>query len=181
MNHPTMQQILDYIDGLRENAIELHIRTCADCRTKIHAVSNMERAIRQFPFDEPSAEFTLRLIRRLGIRKSVSLGWIIARNLAPVIALSFIVVVLVLVFKVTGTFAGSNIGEPVTISETFVTSVNNSISAGVSSFSLWLEKFFPFAFSKQNYGFTALVVVVLGVVAMLDKFVFAPIWRKRME
>lgn len=181
MNHPTMQQLLDYIDGLRKNEIELHIRTCADCRAKVHTITNMERAIRQFPFDEPSAEFTLRLIRRLGIRKSVSLGWIIARNLAPVVALSFIVVVLVLVFKVTGTFAGSNIGEPVTMTETFVTSLNNSVSAGVNSFSLWMEKFFPFAFSKQNYGFTALVVVVLGVVAMLDKFVFAPIWRKRME
>ncbi len=166
--------------GFAKMTIELHIRTCADCRSKLHTITSMERAIRHFPFDEPSAEFTLRLIRRLGIRKSVSLGWIIARNLAPVVALSFIVVVLVLVFKVTGTFAGSNIGEPVTMTETFVTSFNNSVSAGVNSFSLWMEKLFPFAFAKQNYGFTILVIVVLCVVAMLDKFVLNPLWRKRV-
>ena len=180
MKHPSMQQLLDYADGYREDTIELHLRTCADCQATLHSIKTVDRAVHQLPLEEPSAAFTERLLRQLGIRKSVSLGWIIARNLAPLFALSFIVVVLFVVFNAVGAFGGSNAGEPVTMTETAVTSISNSISAGVSSFGLWLENLVPFAFSKQSYGFTALVVVVLGIVAMLDKFVLNPMWRKRV-
>ncbi len=166
--------------GFVKIRIELHLRTCADCQATLRSIKAVDRAVHQLSLEEPSTAFTERVLRQLGIRKSVSLGWIIARNLAPLFALSFIVVVLFVVFNAVGAFGGSNVGEPVTVTETFVTSISNSISAGVSSFGLQLEKLFPLAFAKQNYGFTILVIVVLCVVAMLDKFVLNPLWRKRV-
>ena len=96
------------------------------------------------------------------------------------VALTLVVGGLIVMLKLSGVFGGSNIGETVGQTKSLITSASGKISIGLTTFNGWLQTFLPFAFAKQSNGFTAFLLLFLGFIAVLDKFVIAPMFRKRM-
>jgi hypothetical protein len=176
MNHPGIQQLQEYADGVRSEGVERHLRSCASCRTRLERLHELEGALRRLPLENVAPEFTERVMKQIGIRESANFGWSIVRNLAPFVALTIVLGVLAAVMK----FSGSGVPESAGQAPSMASAALVKVSAALGSATAWVQKVLPFAFPKQGYGITVFVLLFLGLVGMLDRYVIAPLLRKRI-
>jgi len=177
MSHPTDQQLQELADGLRAAPVELHLRSCPSCRQRVERLHDFERALRSLPVDHLSPDFTQRVMKQIGIRESATFGWSIVRGLAPFLALMIVLGLLVGVMKYFG--SGSSVTESVGQTQSMASTAAAKVSAALGAATQWTQKLLPFAFAKQSSGMTAFILLFLGFVGLLDRFVIAPFFRKR--
>jgi len=184
MNHLTSTQLQEYADGsanaqIRDD-IEIHLQTCAECTAKYKAIRQIDSALRKLPLDDASPDFTQTVMARLKIKESPSIIWSIFKNLAPLFGLIIVVGIIYAALKISGVYDNSGLGESVQATQSVYNQVGNSVSSGISTFNGWLENLFPFLYTKSSYGLTAFLVVLFIIVALLDKFVFMPMMKRRL-
>jgi predicted anti-sigma-YlaC factor YlaD len=175
MNHPTTQQLQEYADGVRPEQLELHLHACPSCRGRVEFIGNLERSLRSLPRESVPPEFTQRVMKQIGIRESATFGWSVVRNLAPFVALTIVLGILVAVMKLSGSPVPESVGQTQSIASTAAAKMSSALGTATQ----WAKTFLPFAFAEQSSGITVFALLFLGVVGMLDRFVIAPIFRKR--
>ncbi|MBI1805721.1 MAG: hypothetical protein HYR76_01565 [Ignavibacteria bacterium] len=182
MNHLTSNQLQDYADGVAtdRNDLEIHLRTCPVCTARLDALRKLETALRSVPLDRVSTDFTETMMKRLGIKESPSFAWTIFRNMAPLFALTIVIGIALMALKFSGVFQGSNIGQSIEATRSVYTSAGSSIATGVTTFNEWVGRYFSFAFAKSSFGLTMFLLAFFGVIALLDKFIFMPMSRRRV-
>ena len=184
MNHLTSTQLQEYADGFTDvqicSEIEVHLQTCAECTTKLKAFRQIGSALRKLPLDDASTDFTQMVMAQLKIKDSPSFIWSIFKNLAPILGLVLVVGIVYTALKLSGVYDSSGVGESVKATQSVYNQVGNSVSNGISTFNGWLKNLFPFLYTKSSYGLAAFLVVLFIIVALLDKFVFMPMVRRRL-
>jgi len=184
MKHLTLDQLQEYVDGFidpqRRNEIDLHLHTCDECGGKMKSLRLFESSLKNIPLERVGPNFTQRVMKQLKIQESPSIVWLIFKNLAPLLGLFIVIGIVYGVLKFTGILEGPGVGESITATQSAYNSVANEISTGVSVFNGWLKNLFPFLYAKSSYGLTVFLVVLFIIVALLDKFVFMPIVRRRL-
>lgn len=184
MNHPTPSQLQDYLDGLpgdfsRED-IGSHLHSCVRCRAQVDALEALDAALRNVPPEQVSAGFTGRVMASLGVSESSTLLWKLLKNLAPLVALTLVIGIVAGVLGYFGLFEGTQVEQSVIATQSAYTVVGGKVSAGIAAMNGWLERYASFAFAGTSYGMTAFLVAFLGAVALLDKFLFMPLMRRRV-
>jgi anti-sigma factor RsiW len=184
MNHLTLEMLQEYLDGLTDddtrNKVEMHIQSCTVCSDEIKLLRSLDSSLKNIPHEKASPNFTIRVIKQLGIRESPSIVWLIFKNLAPLFGLVAIISVIYGVLKFTGSLDSSGVSESVAATQLAYDSVADGISTGISAFSGWVKNTFPFLYTNKHYTLTAFIAVLFIIVALLDKFVFMPIVRRRL-
>jgi hypothetical protein len=179
MNHLSFIQLQEVAAGEATPEQELHAAHCASCRARIEELRRVDAALRSLPAERTTEEFADKVMRRLGVRSSSSIAWILFKNLAPAVALLLVSVIAVVSLKYFGAFEGSGLGQSATNLQSVSGWFASELSKGTASLSQMLEKYFPFAFGKSSYGLTAFFVFFLVVVAVVDKYLLMPMMRKR--
>jgi len=179
MSHLTMAQLLEYVDGVRNDIVSAHLSGCAECRAQLQSLIAMDQRIRAIPPDHPTDLFGPQVMSRLGVRESSSLVWTVVRNLAPLIALSAVTGIVFVVLNVAGVFGSSNIGDSVSATGKIAGSVSQAIDGGLSIFRSWTQKLLPSVIVGSSSTMVFFLLAVFGGVALLDKFIFNPLWRRR--
>lgn len=182
MNHLTPNQLQDYAEGVAmdRNNLEIHVRRCPDCMAKLDTIRKLDTVLRSVPLDRVSTSFTEKVMKQLGIKEAPSFAWTIFKNLAPLFALTLVVGIALVALKFSGVFQGTGVGQSVEASRSVYTSLSSNIAVGVTTFNGWLARIFPFAFAKSRYGLTVFLIAFFGVIALMDKFIFMPMIRKRV-
>jgi anti-sigma factor RsiW len=179
MNHLTSDQVQEYVDGALSSDVELHLRGCSLCQSRVNAFRTIDRSLRSLPLEEASPKFTERVLRELGLRSTPSFTWLFFRNLAPFLALTFVAGVLILALKVTGKFDSTELGQTSVATQEVYKQVGGGVSTGLQAFNSWVGNYLSFAFAKNTYGLTAFIFIFLGGIALLDKFLIMPMMKKR--
>jgi len=180
LSEEELQRCVDTsIEPGRRNEIDLHIRNCPGCRSRFQAAQRLDMTLRQIPLDSLSVDFTERVVRRLGLKETPSFAWVFARNLAPVLGLTLVVGALVIALNYAGGFHSSGIQETVTTGQSIYHSMAEKTSGGISAFNSLLTQYLPFAFARDAYSLTTFLIAFFGAIALLDKFIFAPMLRRR--
>lgn len=184
MKHLTFIQLQEYADGFLDHqhraGIDLHLRTCDECSGKMKSLSLFESSLKNIPLERADPNFTQRVMERLLIKESSSFMWSIFKNIAPLLGLFIVIGIVYGVLKFTGTLEGSGVGESITATQSVYNSVANEVSTGVSAFNGWLKNIFPFLYAKSSYGLTVFLIILFIIVALLDKFILMPIFKKRV-
>ena len=184
MNHLTFTQLQEYADGLANaqirGEIDIHLQTCTECTAKFKAFRQIDFALRKLPLDDASPDFIQRVMARLKTKESPPIIWSIFKNLAPLFGLVIVVGIIYGALKISGVYDSSGLGESVQATQTVYDQVGNSVSNGISTFNGWLKNLFPFLYTKSSYGLTAFLVVLFIIVAILDKYIFMPMVKKRL-
>ena len=180
MNHLTSHQIQEYVGGVAPDAIELHVRLCSECQSNVSAFRALERAIRSIPLEKASPRFTERIMRSLSIKQSTSFSWMLFKNLAPILALMIVAGIVFAVLRATGVWQATELQQTATLTQTVYDQFGGSLNGGVQTFNDWMAKYFSFAFARNTYGLTAFVLIFLGAIALLDKYILMPMMKKRM-
>ena len=146
----------------------------------LKSFKQIETALRSIPHEQVSPNFTQRVMERLRIRESHSFVWSIFKNIAPLLGLFIIIGIVYSVLKFTGMLEGSGVDESITATQSAYNSVSTEVSTGVSAFNGRLKNLFPFLYAKSSYSLTVFLIVLFIIVALLDKFIFIPIFKKRV-
>ena len=184
MNHPTSLQLREFVDkviaGVDDQEINIHIRACDECRSKLRVFRQFDRALQRELLVHTSRDFSAQVMKRLGIQESTSFAWNIVKNLGPVIAFLVIITIVYFVLQMTGTFQGSDIQQSISYTQSASAKAGSAISEGINALNAWSQKYLSFALAKGNYGITLFLLAVFGVIALLDKFLVMPMIRKRL-
>jgi hypothetical protein len=184
MNHLTSEMLHEYLDNLNEGKtrvqIELHIETCEICSGKLKLLRTIDSALNRMKRESVDAGFTQRIMNQLEIKESSTIVWSIFKNLAPLLGLVVIISIIYGVLKYTGKLEGSGVGDTISATQSVYDSASGEISKGISSFTGWMKNLFPFLYTKGSYSLAAFLIVFFIIVALLDKFIFMPIVRRKM-
>lgn len=184
MNHITSELIQEYSDGVlnteMQNIIKMHLAGCKLCRDNLNSFQVVDSALQKMLLENTNPHFTHRVMERLGIKESPSIIWSIFKNLAPLFGLIIIVSIIYGVLKFTDKLDGSGVGESITATQSVFNTASSGVSNGISTFNLWMKNIFPFLYTKSSYSLAAFLIVFFIIVALLDKFIFMPIVRRKM-
>jgi hypothetical protein len=179
MNHLNATQLEDIIDGMKDAEIDLHIRTCQECRSKLRALQQLDRALEQLPLERTSDDFTGRVMRQLGIKESPSFACLVLKNLAPLVALLIIAGVIVSVMNVSGVSQSPSVRQGVEATQSVYNGVGSGLAIGVTEVNGWMGKYLSFGITKSSYGLVVFLVLFFGTIALLDRYFFMPMFRKK--
>lgn len=179
MNHLTSQQFLEYTDGLFGHEIELHLRSCPECRQTLNGYKKVERTLHNIPMEKPAPDFTTAVMRQIGLNEASPFAWSLLKNIAPVLALALVVGITVTALKLTGMFEGSEIAGPGSATQSVYNDIGHGVKGGMTALNNWVSTYMSFAFAKTSYGLTAFIVVFFIFIALLDKYLIMPMMRKR--
>ncbi len=184
MNHPTFIQLQEYLDtgqtGLSNSDISMHLRSCKECGERVASLREMDKAIRNAGRERVSAQFTQRVMKQLGIEYPASFAWYFFRNLAPLFALSVIVGIIFIVFQLSGTFQNPHVQQSVSSAQSLYGKTSGTLSEYLERFNEGVQKYFSFAFAKNTYGLTLFMVLFIGAVALLDRYLLIPMMKRKM-
>ena len=186
MNHPKIDTLYEYVDLVLSDAtrfaIEEHLAMCPQCRLRVEGMRRMDAALRRIPREEISPDFTSRVVKKLGPHESESVSWKILKSLAPVAALTIVMIVVYGVLNLTGAFdATGSLGQQDNAAHVALRGVGDGFWKGVAVMTGWLRDLLPFLFSQNvtSGGLALYVAVIFGIVGVLDKYLFMPMVRKR--
>jgi len=184
MKHLTPTQIQEYVDNISDenefHEIELHLNICRECTEKLNAYKELDSVLRKVQLEKVSVDFTQGIIRHLGLHEQPSFSWAFFKNLAPLIGLTIIISTLYFTSKYFGLYESSDIKQSVHPSQMIYNTVKIGLSDGLAAFTNWLQNIFPFLYSKSSYSLTVFLLLLFGIVALLDRFIFMPIVKKKV-
>ncbi|MBI5020288.1 MAG: zf-HC2 domain-containing protein [Ignavibacteriales bacterium] len=184
MNHIISEIIQEYLDGVlnteMKDNIKMHLDECSICRDNLNSFQVVDSALHQMRVENTKPQFTHDVIKRLGIKESPSIIWSIFKNLAPLFGLIIIVGIIYGVLKFTDKLDGSGVGDSITATQSVFNTASSGVSNGISTFTQWMKNIFPFLYTKSSYSLAAFLIVFFIIVALLDKFIFMPIARRKL-
>jgi anti-sigma factor RsiW len=184
MNHCSPESLYEYADGIADavvrNEVESHCRSCRQCEEALRTIGVWEKILRQMPPEQVSPGFTGRLMQQIGTGETHSFAWAFVRNLAPALAFLCVMGLIVFFLKISGTFDTTGLGETTAATQSIARNIGSSLSGGLSIYRKWIHTIFPFIFEKEGIGVVLLLAIVLGMTGLLDKYLVAPLMRRRV-
>jgi hypothetical protein len=184
MNHLTSFEMQEYLDALlsvdRKKEIDDHCAQCSQCSATLRSMQRLDAALRKMPVEKASQNFTRRVMTALEPQKSSGFLWLIFRNLAPFLGTVTILVVIYYVLQLTGAYDTSEISKSVAVTQSVYGTIHTTVAESFTGFSKGLKSIFPFLYTEGSYGLLAFVLVLFGLVALLDKMVIFPLFKRRI-
>ena len=179
MNHLTANELIELALGEDSPDRISHLRSCRECAAKFEAIRATETALRTLRPDRAPKDFTNRVMRRLGIGSAPAFGWMLLKNVAPLLALTAVLGVAIALLNRFGALQGTQLGESAGGIQSAYSKSSQALASGVLAFNAWMERYFSFAFAKSAHGMTIFLVCLFGATALLDKYLIVPLMRKR--
>lgn len=184
MKHLTSLTIQEYLDNMipneRRPELEDHVSKCDRCKQMIKSYRALDSALKKMQPERLDSNFTMSVMKHLGVKDSPTLLWSIFKNLAPILGLIIIISSIYLGLRLSGNLEGSGVGETITATQTIFSTTSSKISSGTSIFTAWMKNIIPFQFTKTSYGLIAFVLILFLIIGILDKLVFMPFLRRKM-
>ena len=181
--HLTQEEIQEYaLNSMRherQDEMNLHLHVCPECCARLRASTELEETFRGIPLDETSANFTERVVQRLGLKESSSFAWFVFRNLAPLAALSVVIIVVYFVLDYGGALRSPQMQQSVAVGKSVYETIGSKIAGGVTACTLWMQKYLSFAFARNVYSLTIFLIAFFGAISLLDKYIFSPMMRRK--
>lgn len=180
MNHLTHQQFFEAVEGLLSNEVELHLRMCPQCQQTMTNYKQAERALHNVSLEKVSSNFTMKVMRQIGLKEPSSFAWSLSKNIAPIFALVLVVGIALAVVKFSDLFGGPEIAGQVTDTQSAYHNIGQEVKGGMTALNEWISTYMSFAFAKNRYGLTAFILIFFGCIALLDKYLIMPMMRRRV-
>ena len=177
MTHLTDDTLFAAAGGQIDPGASSHLESCVECRARLASVRSLERALRAIPLEEPSPALAGAVLARIGLRESPSWLYTLLRNVGPLVALGAILAV---VYLVMGPSAPTSSSLPAVGGESARTMFRLADEYGASSLQA-INAWFAghLAFAKGSGGLLAFLAFFLVGIALLDRYVLMPRFRRR--
>jgi anti-sigma factor RsiW len=167
MIHLTDVELNDLLDDAGRSGVwtREHLTACPSCRLRFERLQELDAGLRAMQPEPAPAHFTARTMRRLRPGISSSFAWSVLRNVAPLLALAFVLTVL---FGVFGSQETSGEGVPA------YAPVLSRITSWSAEAGAWLDPYL----TADAVRLAASVVALFAVVGIVDRYVVMRLWRR---
>jgi hypothetical protein len=183
MNHLTVQQILEYVDGTILNGertqVVAHLESCPRCRREVDLQRALAKSAREAPLTRPSRRLVDRIMEAV-LPTTDSLLRKIVNNLGNLLAM--IVVLSIFVYALSTPSVWKGEAAPSVISETFKTYTGfyDQVSRYLTTESAKLQSKGSTPASRDSEKIIAFTIISLLALAALDKFVIRRVMRTKL-
>ena len=184
MNHLTVQQILEYVDGTILNGertqVVAHLESCLRCRREVDLQRALAKTSREAPLTNTSRRLLDRIMETVVPAKRNSLLRKIVNNIGNLLAMLVVLSVLVYALSTPSVWKGSE--TPSVITQTFKTysALYDRVSRYLTTESAKLQSKGSAPRSRENDRVVVLTVVSLLALAALDRFVIRRVIRTKL-
>ena len=184
MPHPPELMLQDYADGLldeaQQSSLGYHLRYCDECARKLHALRRIEVALKKLQLEQTDEHFTDLVMSRLHSERLHRLGWIPRPYLVPLLSLVSVLILYFVFLFSSGAAQRSGLqahGYTRMVGENLREVITNCLTVLYG----WGGRYFSFAFGRDAYGPTIFLLLFLAGFALVDKYFFFPIIKKRIS
>lgn len=151
--------------------MNVHIGACTECRRTLEALGRINAAIRHLPLVETRPDFTRSTIDRILIAPKPSLLFRLLEKASYVFGMFIVLGLMVAAFVLTGVFSGSDIEQTRSVVTGMAASAGDGLSTTLNAFNGWLVRYLPFAFGKGSMSIAFFALMVLVMIAAVDRLV----------
>jgi hypothetical protein len=177
-HHLTDDQLFEHADALAGSDAAFaaaHLEGCAECRGRLASFRSVEGALRRVPLERPSPALARAVLARIAGAEAPSWVYTLLKNVAPLVALMLVLVAVYAVLGSSGAPAqGTATGES---ARTMFRLADEYGATGIRSFNAWCAA--HLAFAKGSGGLTTFLVLFFAGVALVDKYILMPRFRRR--
>ena len=183
MEHITEQILQEFIEkrlsSQETRIVSSHLSGCSSCNEQMKSYSLLHRTIKQIPLEKVSSDFTTQLLKKLNIKEAPSFLWNLLTNIAPLLLITVVLVILVGALQVSGALNTPEVSNSIQLTQKAYSVVSDGLTSGSQTVNSWLNTLFPFKFASEGLTFTIFLICFLSAIALLDKFLFIKLLRKR--
>ncbi|MCI0707083.1 MAG: zf-HC2 domain-containing protein [Ignavibacteriae bacterium] len=184
MNHLSRQQVFALIDGQLDDAEErtcnAHLAGCARCRNEVALQRSLDTAVENLPLERTSSWFTERTMNRILRAGKQSLSYRILQHVGSAVAMVAVLVVLgYILSSPSELLVGNDDSASSSLFSSWKTFYNN-VSAAVSQNATRLNNVFAGQTATPVTKIIATTLLVLVVLAGLDRYVFRKVVRMKI-
>jgi hypothetical protein len=155
----------------------MHLRSCRECSARLGSVRAIDRSLRSLPLEKAPAGLSRDVLAKLGVPDAPSWIYTLLKNIAPLVALTAVLIVVYLALgKSPGADAAS--GGSNESARGLLQMAEEYTALGVRALNAWAGTYFSFA--KSSAGLAGFLVAFLAVIALLDRYLVMPFFRKRV-
>ena len=178
-NHISSEQMQLLVDGLLPSTdatyVLDHLHTCTRCGRTYDKLAKVDKVLRNVPLERVRADFTRTVLGKLNIVPKTPFLFRIAENLAYVFTLMIVLGIMLTVFTITGVVNTQKIDQ----TQSAIANISEGMSTAMNSFfggfSNALQSYLPFVFGSGSLKIALMGTMIVGMLALADKFV-----RKRV-
>lgn len=148
-----------------------HISGCRECRQVWQDIGSIDAALGHLPIVRTSADFTSTVMDQILTVPKSPLVFRLLEKAPYVLGMLIVLGIMVVAFVVSGVFKGSDIDLTKNVVASAMTKTGEGLGATLNAFSAWLIQYVPFAFSKGSMSIAFFAVVVLVMLAGVDRAV----------
>ncbi len=180
-DHLTNEELQSFIDGTlvpdEAPSLAAHLQVCAHCRTAHQSLRRLDGAMKSLPAENLGSEFTRNILARLNIVPQPSILFRVVENLAYVFGMMIVLGVMIAVFVLTGIIDSSQVAQTQSAIGNITEAITGRTSHFMESFAMALQSYLPFLFGDGNLKIAATGTCVVGLLAVLDRFLKKRILR----
>ena len=183
MNHLSDNEIQEFIDNRlpvhQATEFATHVEECSYCSGRIQSFAELNRRMKDISPARVSPDFTSQVMRRIGIKEAPSFAWNVLTNLAPFILVTIVLVIIVTALNAAGTFATPQYTQTIQSTQQVYSTVTKELASTSQGMNEWMNKIFPFKLTDDGRFLTLFVICFFSAIGLMDKYLIAPMWRRK--
>ncbi|MEK7248790.1 MAG: zf-HC2 domain-containing protein [Bacteroidota bacterium] len=151
-------------------AVKEHLRLCRRCNAVYVSLSKLDSALLNLPMEHLGSDFTRNVLTKLHIVPKIPFLFRVVENLAYVFGLMMVLGVMLAAFVLTGVISSEQISQ--TKSSVGETSgmIADKMNSIIDALTVSLQSYLPFVFGGGSLKIAAMGTFVVGMLALLDRF-----------
>jgi predicted anti-sigma-YlaC factor YlaD len=173
-NHIVREDIHLYVDGElpsgHRGRVEVHLKECSSCALAAAELERIGKAVRCIPSERTSAGFTATVLHELRLAPSPRRSFRGLESAGALVAMVVVAGVLLSVFFATGVLKQAQVAETQSATGMLLTKGGEAVADGANAVGGWVAMYLPFAFGKGVLGISITAVVMIALLAVIDRF-----------
>lgn len=160
-----------------ESEIEAHVEACVECSGRVAGARRLRQALSRMPLDPAPPNLAQRVLSDLGIQEAPSLVWIFFKNFSPIVALTIVAISAYALLSSSGAFQNkSTMYSLQELSDSYGV-LRDEAARWLTPLEAWLGE--SVSFLGRDGRLAVFVVLFFGAVALIDRYLLMPLFRKR--
>jgi anti-sigma factor RsiW len=179
MNHISIEQLQEYVDGLSDQAaaeaVYRHCDECSQCSSDLKTIREWDRLLRMVPRETLPAGFTAGVMERIGSHRRRSAAAVLVRDLAPAGVFAGVSAAVLGMAVWTGLFSSAGSSR----NPGFLADVLEWGEKGLKAGGEKLLRTLPSLTGSEGAWMCLLVAAVIGAAALFDR-ILGPVhyWKR---
>jgi predicted anti-sigma-YlaC factor YlaD len=174
-----LQSMLDdTLAGTDRRRVEQHLAVCSRCNAAFANLRSIDTALEGQLIVATRSDFTRAVMSTIMPEVRQSRTYKAVEKAAYLFSLLIVLAIMIAAFLVTGVFQSSDFNQTRTVAGAMIEKTGDAIGSTVTGFTAILVEYLPFAFGKGSMNVGLFAIVVIAMIAVVDRLIGKRVLQK---